>query len=98
MVVVRGDYVRVSSDISESSETEFTEVSIPGAGGGNGDGSSQQSSMTPSFCPSPDVNTEADTFIARFREGLRLEKMNSIKEKKVRIGIGGGTGEQPSAS
>lgn len=95
---VRGDYVRVSSDISESSETEFTEVSIPGAVGGNGDGSSLQSLTMPPFCPSPDVNTEADTFIARFREGLRLEKMNSIKEKKVRIGIGGGTGEQPSAS
>ncbi|XP_043719023.1 serine/arginine repetitive matrix protein 1-like [Telopea speciosissima] len=35
------------------------------------------------FCPSQDVNTKADTFIARFRAGLKLEKMNSIKEKQI---------------
>lgn len=34
------------------------------------------------FCPSPDVNTKADNFIARLRDEWRLEKMNSMREKK----------------
>uniref|UniRef100_A0A9I9D4Z0 Uncharacterized protein n=3 Tax=Cucumis melo TaxID=3656 RepID=A0A9I9D4Z0_CUCME len=34
------------------------------------------------FCESPDVNSKADNFIERFREGLKLERMNSIKEKQ----------------
>lgn len=35
------------------------------------------------FCPpSPDVNIKADTFIARLYDGWRLEKINSIKEKR----------------
>lgn len=34
------------------------------------------------FCPSPDVNTKADNFIARLRDEWRLEKMNSIKAKQ----------------
>lgn len=33
------------------------------------------------FCPSPDVNVKAATFIARLRGEWRLEKLNSIKEK-----------------
>lgn len=33
-------------------------------------------------CPSPDVNIKADTFIARHKDGWRLEKMNSLKEKQ----------------
>lgn len=36
----------------------------------------------PLFCPSPDVNDKADMFIARFRAGLKLEKVNSIREKQ----------------
>lgn len=34
------------------------------------------------FCPSPDVNNKAEMFIARFRAGLKLEKLNSIREKQ----------------
>lgn len=34
---------------------------------------------TAAFCPSPDVNTKADNFIARFRAGLKMEKVNSGK-------------------
>lgn len=34
--------------------------------------------------PSPDVNNKADMFIARFRANLKLEKMNSIREKQHR--------------
>jgi Wiskott-Aldrich syndrome protein len=33
------------------------------------------------FCPSPDVNAKAATFIARLRGEWRLQKLNSIKEK-----------------
>ncbi|CAN6441981.1 unnamed protein product [Victoria cruziana] len=39
------------------------------------------------FCPSPDVNDKADKFIARFHEGIRLEKLQSAKEKLVREGV-----------
>ncbi|XP_022143734.1 uncharacterized protein C6orf132 homolog [Momordica charantia] len=41
-------------------------------------------SATPMFCSSPDVNSKADKFIERFRADLKLQKMNSIKEKKAR--------------
>ncbi|KAI4376513.1 hypothetical protein MLD38_014265 [Melastoma candidum] len=33
------------------------------------------------FCESPDVNVKADTFIARLKDGWRMERMNSIREK-----------------
>lgn len=36
------------------------------------------------FCPSPDVNMKADTFIARLRDEWRLEKVNSMKKKQVK--------------
>ncbi|XP_050898958.1 formin-like protein 5 [Lathyrus oleraceus] len=42
------------------------------------------------FCPSPDVNAKAATFIARLRGEWRLQKLNSIKEK--------GNGSLPLAS
>ncbi|RWW51925.1 hypothetical protein BHE74_00041683 [Ensete ventricosum] len=34
------------------------------------------------FCPSPDVNNKADLFIAGFHARLKLEKLNSIREKQ----------------
>lgn len=43
---------------------------------------STATNMVPVFCPSPDVNNKADLFIARFREGLKFEKLNSIREKQ----------------
>lgn len=43
------------------------------------------------FCPSPDVNVKADTFIARLRDGWRLEKINSLREKE-KMGPGPGPG------
>ncbi|XP_073132471.1 uncharacterized protein [Henckelia pumila] len=36
-------------------------------------------------CPSPDVNTKADTFISRLKDGWRLEKMNSINERQNQV-------------
>lgn len=43
------------------------------------------------FCPSPDVNVKAETFIARLRDGWRLEKMNSYREKE-KMGLMPGLG------
>ena len=34
------------------------------------------------FCPSPDVNIKADSFIARLHDVWRLEKVNSMREKQ----------------
>ncbi|CAL9197934.1 unnamed protein product [Musa hybrid cultivar] len=34
------------------------------------------------FCPSPDVDNKSELFIARFRARLKLEKLNSIREKQ----------------
>ncbi|KAI4325350.1 hypothetical protein MLD38_030759 [Melastoma candidum] len=39
------------------------------------------------FCPSPDVDTKADKFIARFREGLKLEKMNSWNQRQGTVTV-----------
>ncbi|KAF0916332.1 hypothetical protein E2562_005931 [Oryza meyeriana var. granulata] len=38
-------------------------------------------SPAPAYCASPDVNAKADKFIERFRAGLKLEKINSYREK-----------------
>lgn len=83
--VVQGDYVRLESisssrsgspDLDEVEEKNDSSSEMKG-----GDASNQL------FCPSPDVNTKADNFIARFRAGLKLEKMNSAKEKgKSKLG------------
>jgi len=48
---------------------------------GDGDTPSVPASPAPSYCASPDVNTKADRFIESFREGLKLEKLNSYREK-----------------
>ncbi|KAK6944784.1 Protein of unknown function DUF761, plant [Dillenia turbinata] len=91
---VRGDFVKIrstqssrcgspeSDDVDQSSSKETTK----GMDGGDLIGSV--------FCPSPDVNTKADTFIARLRDGWRLEKMNSYKEKH---GSGWGLAQGPSS-
>ncbi|CAK9310608.1 unnamed protein product [Citrullus colocynthis] len=52
------------------------------------------------FCSSPDVNSKADKFIARFRADLKLQKMNSIKEKtaRKRSNLGRTSGRGPSKS
>lgn len=46
------------------------------------------------FCESPDVNSKADSFIESFRASLKLERMNSIKERqrKTRTSILGRMG------
>ncbi|KAF5207240.1 hydroxyproline-rich glycoprotein family protein [Thalictrum thalictroides] len=82
--VVRGDYVRLQSSHSSRSNSpdlDFTDTpptSTP-VTPTTMDGGEAGVSV---FCPSPDVNTKADTFIARFKAGLRMEKVNSFKEKQ----------------
>ncbi|KAL1193497.1 hypothetical protein V5N11_000394 [Cardamine amara subsp. amara] len=86
--VKRGDYVRMASDISISSdEPDDPEVAQ------SADGKATAGSV---FCPSPDVDTKADDFIARFRAGLKLEKMNSVKRGRSNLGPEPGPDESGS--
>ncbi|XP_020219617.1 uncharacterized protein LOC109802610 [Cajanus cajan] len=96
---VKGDYVRVDSigssrsgspDLDEASvdtpttstHDETSQCNSPFAR----DGEDSASVSAPSlFCPSPDVDTKAHNFIESFRAGLRMAKMNSMKERQ---GIG----------
>ena len=79
---VQGDFVRVDS-IGSSGSSVVDEV------GDSPVGQEASQCNSPSagslFCPSPDVDTKAHTFIERFRAGLKMEKINSMKEKQ---GIG----------
>ncbi|KAF4363546.1 hypothetical protein F8388_002087 [Cannabis sativa] len=84
--LVSGDYVKIRSaqssrcgspeqmDDADSSSTKEESESVNMINGGDGFGSV--------FCPSPDVDIKADTFIARLYDGWRLEKINSIKGKR----------------
>ncbi|CAN6456169.1 unnamed protein product [Victoria cruziana] len=51
---------------------------------GREEGNGEDGGRPPSFCQSPDVNVKAERFIARIREGIRLEKMRSLRERKER--------------
>lgn len=84
--VKRGDYVRMASNISISSDEPDDDQDVAQSGKSNG-------SM---FCPSPDVDTKADDFISRFRAGLKLEKMNSVKRGRSNLGPEPGPGESES--
>ncbi|PWA63963.1 hypothetical protein CTI12_AA341270 [Artemisia annua] len=85
---VEGDYVRVQSTLSSE------------CGSPDRDGSplSAMASPGPAFCPSPDVDTKADTFIARFRAGLKLEKINSFNQNQSSRMSNLGPGPGPSRS
>ncbi|KAL6222009.1 hypothetical protein ACLB2K_005401 [Fragaria x ananassa] len=94
---VKGDYVKIrSAQSSRSASPEPEEVvadhalpagkeeststsTVKVTDGGDGAGRASPSV----FCPSPDVNTKADNFIARLRDEWRLEKINSLSEKKM---------------
>ncbi|KAG2322468.1 hypothetical protein Bca4012_056783 [Brassica carinata] len=84
--VKRGDYVRMASNISISSDEPDDDQDVAQSGKSNG-------SM---FCPSPDVDTKADDFIARFRAGLKLEKINSVKRGRSNLGPEPGPDESKS--
>ncbi|KAJ4950758.1 hypothetical protein NE237_027590 [Protea cynaroides] len=95
--IVRGDFVSSSSPVGsptmKKSESESESESESSVSVSNTSATTTMTTAVPAMieggdgsgavsCPSRDVNTEADTFIARFRAGLRLEKMNSITEKQ----------------
>ncbi|CAN1799381.1 hypothetical protein LINPERHAP1_LOCUS22091 [Linum perenne] len=68
--VMRGDFVKVGSGHS-------SRCSSPDRDGTLGMESGYESGGTGSVgCPSPDVNVKADTFIARLRDGWKLERTN----------------------
>lgn len=58
-------------ELTQSDGGEDNNVAVNGGGGGTG-----------FFCPSPDVNTKADNFIARLRDEWRLDKVNSVKRRR----------------
>ncbi|GMI92680.1 hypothetical protein like AT5G57070 [Hibiscus trionum] len=78
--VIRGDFVKIRSSPSsrcsspDLEETETASITEGDDGVGVAD--------FPVCCPSPDVNAKAETFIARLRDGWKMEKINSIKEKQ----------------
>nr|GMC78099.1 formin-like protein 20 [Ipomoea batatas] len=77
------DYVRIDSlESSRSGSPDPEELDsdvTPTAAEGGGERTPFPPS--PLFCPSPDVNTKAENFISKFRAGLKLEKMNSMKKQ-----------------
>ncbi|CAJ2663536.1 unnamed protein product [Trifolium pratense] len=92
---VQGDYVRVNSigssrsDSPDSDEVVESPISqcnnSPYAEDGEERRVTENASAASLFCPSPDVDTKAQNFIQNFRAGLRMAKINSMREKQ---GIG----------
>lgn len=79
--VARGDFVKIrSASGSRCSSPGLEDVDVETVK--SSDQMDGSDSIGPSvFCPSPDVNVKAASFIARLKDEWRLEKMNSIKEK-----------------
>lgn len=72
---VEGDFVKLHSTLSSrSASPDGDEARSPS--------SDVEAAMTiltaPLFCPSPDVDVKADSFIAQFRAGLKLERMSKL--------------------
>ncbi|KNA10547.1 hypothetical protein SOVF_143380 [Spinacia oleracea] len=82
--VTQGDYVKIESNNNSPCSFGFSASEDEDSSPNN-----QKSSNL--FCPSPDVDTKADDFIAKFRARLKLDKMNSIKRNH-------GTGPSPLGS
>ncbi|XP_062149323.1 formin-like protein 20 [Alnus glutinosa] len=91
--VMPGGFVRVRS--AQSSRRGSPELEDADANTESSDGTVNAMDGAGSvFCPSPDVNVKADTFIARLHDDWRLEKMNSWREKET-MGLGLGLGPGP---
>ncbi|OIW03764.1 hypothetical protein TanjilG_30040 [Lupinus angustifolius] len=79
---VKGGFVRIDSNSSTSSDLPDLEVvespkESSEVNQCNSNDSGELEILL--FYPSPDVDTKANTFIEKFRAGLRMEKMNSTK-------------------
>ncbi|XP_073016599.1 uncharacterized protein [Primulina eburnea] len=72
--IVKGDFVRIRSTDSSPGREDHDVVSVKSDCG---------DSIGPSFtCPSPDVDSKADTFISKRRDEWRLEKINYFNEPR----------------
>ena len=89
--VHRGDFVKIqSSPSSRCSSPDLEEVDVSSSKDDvetvsmmdSDDEAGVGVGGVPVFCPSPDVDAKAETFIARLKDGWKLEKINSMKEKK----------------
>ncbi|KAL2534165.1 serine/arginine repetitive matrix protein 1-like [Abeliophyllum distichum] len=92
--VMEGDYVRIDSNASSRSgspepddvDSDITPSSIQ-------DGDTSPFHPSPAFCPSPDVNTKAESFITNFRAKLKLEKVDSMNKRELGLSnLGPGPG------
>ncbi|KAJ8750905.1 hypothetical protein K2173_016086 [Erythroxylum novogranatense] len=79
--VLKGDFVKLSSSAHSSRCGSPEPEEIDKEPSSEKVNTINDSSRTV-FCPSPDVNIKADSFIARLRDGWRLENINSSKEKR----------------
>ncbi|GJW80261.1 pollen-specific leucine-rich repeat extensin-like protein 1 [Tanacetum coccineum] len=71
---VEGDFVRLQSTLSSrSASPDGDEARSPSS-----DVDVMTAMTPPLFSSSPDVDNEADSFIARFRAGLKLERMSKL--------------------
>ncbi|KAK7335856.1 hypothetical protein VNO80_27950 [Phaseolus coccineus] len=78
---VQGDFVRINSISSSSGgspDLEDEVVVSPRSEDG------EESAILLFYDPSPDVDTKADTFIERFRAGLRMEEKQGIGTSNLR--------------
>nr|KJB54437.1 hypothetical protein B456_009G034000 [Gossypium raimondii] len=87
--VFRGDFVKIrSSPSSRCSSPDLEEIDVSSSKGDTETASMMEGddgagiAGVPVLCPSPDVNAKAETFIARLRDGWKLEKINSLREKQ----------------
>ncbi|XP_076940791.1 uncharacterized protein LOC143610103 [Bidens hawaiensis] len=79
---VEGDFVRLQSTLSSrSASPDGDEARSPSS-------DVDMTTETGLLFPGPDVDTKADSFIARFRAGLKLEK----SERMSKLGPGPGSG------
>ncbi|KAH6773397.1 hypothetical protein C2S51_011801 [Perilla frutescens var. frutescens] len=82
--VVQGDYVRVnSSNSSRSGSPDLDEADSDVTPTASDGGDVAAFHPSPLFCPSPDVDTKAESFITNFRAKLKLEKIHSMKKRDV---------------
>ncbi|GMI86054.1 hypothetical protein HRI_002274700 [Hibiscus trionum] len=75
---VQGDFVRLKSINISRSDSPDSDDTLSGEASPS-DGNKKGEMAGAMFCASPDVDTKADNFIARFRAGLTLEKINSVR-------------------
>ncbi|KAG7538269.1 hypothetical protein ISN44_As13g020610 [Arabidopsis suecica] len=87
--VVSGDFAKIRSNQSSRCSSPEREVIDIGWGleltqsdGGVESKAAVGGGGMPGFCPSPDVDTKADNFIARLRDEWRLDKINSVNRKR----------------